>query len=258
MPLLSRFTTLRSTALRRMFAPTRVLLFSLLAATGAEAEPRKTIHQPHGWYNYFGDHPIGDSRWGLHLEGQWRRHDVVLRGQQLLLRPAINFDVNKNLQLSAGYALARSYRYGEAPIAAGNDEHRIWQQALLRYPQGKLRWSTRIRFEERFLERIGREPHQDKYRHENRLRLMQQVRIPLQGKTYVTAYNEYWTYVKPYVSRSSFDQNRAYAAVGWQLNPHWRVETGYMHQAILQRSGSVLESNHTVMVSLFSSAPFGK
>ncbi len=32
-----------------------------------------------GWYNYFGDHPVSE-RWGVHLEGQWRRHDVITNG----------------------------------------------------------------------------------------------------------------------------------------------------------------------------------
>lgn len=233
-------------------------LFVFLLAWSLEGNPREVLHQAHGWYNYFGDHPIGDSRWGVHLEGQWRRHNVILQGQQLLLRPAVNYEVNDLLMLSAGYAFAHTHRYGAAPVAAVNGEHRLWQQALLRYRQSKASWTTRIRFEERFLERIGREEGTAKYRHENRIRILQQIRVPIRGAAYGTAYNEFWSYVKPYVSNSAFDQNRAYGAFGWQFNQHWRMEAGYLNQTILQRSGSVLESNHTLVFSVISNEPFGK
>ncbi|MCW5964323.1 MAG: DUF2490 domain-containing protein [Bryobacterales bacterium] len=230
----------------------------LVIASASPGQPRITDQNAHGWYNYFGDHPIGDSRWGIHLEGQWRRHEVITRWQQLLLRPAVNFEVNDKLMLSAGYGFIRSFPYGDIPAPARTDERRFWQQALIRYPTGKARWNTRIRFEERFLDRTSRQIGEPKYRFEDRIRIMQQVRYPLKGKTYATTYNEIWFYVKPYVSNSTFDQNRAYGALGWQLDDHWRLETGYMHQAILQRSGTVLESNHTLMISLISNAPFRK
>lgn len=80
--------------------------------------------------------------------------------------------------------------------------------------------------------------------------------MPLSRKTYFTAYDEVWFYVPPYVSNSAFDQNRAYAGIGLRLNPSWRAEVAYMNQAILHRSGSVLESNHTLVVSIFSNARF--
>ena len=55
---------------------------------------------------------------------------------------------------------------------------------------------------------------------------------------------------------SLFDQNRAYAALGLNIQPGWRFETAYMNQALLQRSGRVLELNHILMFSVLSNAPF--
>lgn len=223
------------------------------------ADDRKVDNNAHGWYNYFGDHPFGSSKWGAHLEGQYRRHDVITSWQQLLLRPGINYEVNSLLMLTAGYGFIRSYPYGDYPTGvAATPEHRIWQQAWLRYRTGKVRWTTRLRFENRFLGSTNRATGETNYRYENRFRGWQQIRVPLSERTYFTAYDEIWFYVKPYVSSSAFDQNRAYAALGVTLDPAWRFEVGYMNQAVLQRSGSVLESNHTLMVSLFSTAPFGK
>ena len=227
----------------------RTLLPAMLAPVLLAAQDRILDHNAHGWYIYFGDHPIAKSRWGVHLEGQYRRHNVITQWQQLLLRPGVNFQATPKVMLTAGYAYVRSYVYSEhAAPGPATPEHRLWEQAWIRYKTGNIGWSTRLRFENRF---VWTNPG---YRYENRFRAWQQIRVPIAPRKYFTAYDEFWVYVKPYVSNSWFDQNRAYAAVGFELRPTLRLETGYMNQAILVRNGSRLELNHTFMLSLFSTA----
>jgi hypothetical protein len=231
----------------------RTLLLALAAPVLLFAQDRIHDHNLHGWYAYFGDHPIAGSRWGVHVEGQVRRHDVITQWQQFLFRPGVNYQVSKSVLLTGGYAFARSNVYSEyAAPAPVSHEHRLWEQAWIRFRTGDLGWSTRLRFENRFLG-TG-----DGFRYENRFRVLQQVRIPLAPRKYFTAYDEFWVYVKPYVSNSWFDQNRAYAAIGFDLSRTLRLETGYLNQALLARNGSRLELNHTIMVSFFSTAPFGE
>ncbi len=229
----------------------------LIAAAPARAQV--VDDNLNGWAMYFGDHPIGQSRWGVHLEGQWRRHDGFNRWQQLLLRPGINFQVNKLLQLTGGYAFIDSHPYGSFPtIVRATPEHRIWEQAMLRYKTGKLSWSTRLRFENRFLGVRDSAGALTDYRYENRFRAWQRATVPLSARYYVTAYDEIWFYVKPYVSSSVLDQNRAYLAVGRKFGPAWEFEAGYMLQSIWQRNGRVLEANHTLMFTVTSRQPFGR
>jgi hypothetical protein len=212
-----------------------------------------------GWSMYFGDHPIGKSRWGVHLEGQWRRHDGFNRWQQLLLRPGVNFEVNKLLLLTGGYAFINSYPYGQFPtLAKATPEHRIWEQVLLRYKTGKLSWSTRLRFENRFIGVRNAAGALTDYRYENRFRAWQRATVPLSPRYYITAYDEIWFYVKPYVSSSVLDQNRAYLAFGRRFGPAWEFEAGYMLQSIWQRNGGVVEANHTLMFTIISRQPFGR
>jgi len=61
-----------------LLASTLTLAISL-PSYAQPALPRVHANNFHGWWNYFGDHPIGGSKWGVHLEGQWRRHDVAAR-----------------------------------------------------------------------------------------------------------------------------------------------------------------------------------
>ena len=180
-----------------------------------------------------------------------RRHDFGATWQQLLLRPGVNYQASRKLMLTAGYAYVRSYSYA-APGPAVN-EHRFWEQAWLRYATGRVRWSTRLRFENRF---IGASAGAgNNYRLENRVRAWQQVTRPVSRRVYLTAYDEVWFYVAPYQSQSAFDQNRAYAGVGFSLRMTVRMEMAYMNQLIKRRSGNVWDSNHTLAISLFSTTP---
>ncbi|MEO7653352.1 MAG: DUF2490 domain-containing protein, partial [Bryobacteraceae bacterium] len=89
-------------------------------------------HNNHGWYMYFGDHQVR-GKWGAHLEGQWRRHDVVTRWQQLLLRPGVNYQVSKSTLLTLGYAYVKTHRYGGFPANHPFPEHRVYQQVWIKH-----------------------------------------------------------------------------------------------------------------------------
>lgn len=245
-------------AIKKHAGRVRLLLLALLNAgvlCAADASGRLIDPNFHGWYNYFGDHPIGDSRWGIHLEGQWRRSNGITRWQQSFLRPAVNYQVSPRLILTGGYAFADTFRYGDFPAPARFPEHRLFQQAQIRSTTGKVVWSTRLRFENRFLG-VMENGAVSRYRYENRFRFSQRLSVPVRGRLFFTTYNEIFFFVPPYKSSSALDQNRAYAALGWRLKPGWSVETGYVLQNIFQRNGRIVEANNTMIVSLVSSAPF--
>jgi hypothetical protein len=214
----------------------------------AAAQDRQLEQNFRVWFAYFGDHPFGDSRWGVHLEGQIRRQDGLADWQHLVLRPALNYQANRVLMLSVGYAYVRSYPPN--PFAPRN-ENRIWEQAWLRYGTGAVAWSSRYRFENRFIEGDS-----GQYRFENRFRAWQQATVPLSNRLYITGYDEVFIYVKPYQATSPFDQNRAYAGLGVKTKSGWRFETAYMNQVLLLRSGRALELNHILVFSIFSTAAF--
>ena len=229
----------------------RATIAVLVLTFSARAQDRQVQQNFRVWFPYFGDHAFGDSRWGVHLEAQARFQDGVTNLQHLVLRPGINYQPNRLLMLTAGYAYVRLYPSDTvAPLLPPRNEHRIWEQAWLRYSSGRVSWSTRFRFENRFIEGTNG------YRFENRIRAWQQATVPLDKRIYVTGYDELFFYVKPYQSSSPFDQNRAYAALGFNIKPGWRFETGYMNQALLQRSGRVLDVNHTLVFAILSNAAF--
>ena len=216
-------------------------------ALPAAAQDRNLEQNFRVWFAYSGDHSFGDSRWGIHLEGQIHRQDGLADWQRLVLRPALNYQANRVLMLSAGYAYVRSYPHDPS---GPRNENRIWEQAWFSYRTGSVAWSSRYRFENRFIEQSS-----GQYRFENRFRARQQATIPLSKRLYITGYDEVFIYVKPYQATSAFDQNCAYVGLGVKTKPGWRFETAYMNQALLLRSG-VLELNHILIFSIFSTAKF--
>jgi hypothetical protein len=212
----------------------------------------------HGWLVYNGDHPVSD-RWGAHIEAQWRRHEF-LRPQQLLLRWAANYRLNAAVQFSAGYAWVSTHRYGEFPIAVPFPEHRLYQQAVINHAARGNAYQHRFRIEQRWLGVRAATPSGERIdlgdRYQNRFRHFFRLGRAIQGPLSFVTHNEIFFNLPPFHGAPGFDQNRAFVGVGWQLGPFHRLETGYMQQTLLQRSGRVAELNHTMHLSLHSVLPF--
>jgi len=241
------------------------LFFCTLAIFSfANAQPSSgRIHgnNANGWWNYFGDHPIGESKWGLHLEGQWRRSEVLTKWQQLLVRPAVNYSLHPNITFTAGYGYIATSRYGEFPVGVPFPEHRFFQQMQVTNKIGRVSMAHRYRLEQRELGELSVAPNGDRtltrWRHENRFRYMYRVMIPIKGRIGLALYDEIFVNFGKNVANNVFDQNRAYAAITYTLPKKSRLEIGFMEQTLQQRNGRFIENNHTFMVSIFSTLAIG-
>lgn len=226
-----------------------ILTGLLLVAASLNAQ---VDNNANGWYMYFGDHPIGNSRWGAHLEGQWRRANLGLTSQQILLRPAVNFQLNKKVMLTGGYGFVETYRYGDYPVKESFLEHRTYEQAQITQKFLGLDFQNRLRLEQRHI--LGYAA-----RYENRFRYMLRTNIPLKNKRYyIGLYDEVFYNFGKNVSFNVFDQNRAYAALGRNLAHQTRFEVGFLEQTVQHRDGRVFEHNHTLQVAIYSKLPFGR
>lgn len=86
---------------------------------------------------------------------------------------------------------------------------------------------------------------------------MYRVMIPIKGRIGLALYDEIFVNFGKNVANNVFDQNRAYAAITYALPKKSRLEIGFMEQTLQQRSGRVIENNHTLMVSIFSTLAIG-
>ncbi len=227
---------------------------------------RQSTNNQTGWYMYFGNHHLND-KWGLHLEAQLRRAEIISKPQQLLIRTGINYYLSKSAFLTAGYAFIETYPYGDFAVKASFPEHRLWEQLQLNSQQGIFEWTSRFRLEQRFSKLpvlVGDEYKPGDAIYTNRFRILNKFSIPLSGKVivdnslYAAVYDEFMINFGNKVGNNIFDQNRAAISLGYKLPKLGRIELGYMYQKIFKADGIKVENNHTLMVGLTSNLPLYK
>jgi hypothetical protein len=225
-----------------------VLIFSITVLTVASQSKYNIADHYNGWFMYFGDHKF-TPKLGIRLEAQWRRSNVVVDPQQLLLRTGLNYHFNKNVFATAGYCFVNTHPYGEFPAAKTFPEQRFWQQLQAKHFVGAFEMVHRFRLEQRFVNQP--------YVYSNRFRYCYRVSVPFNGKEisdnsfYITAYDEVMVGFGENI-RYAFDQNRVYMALGYKVPKLGRFEIGYLNQLILKSDGIRVENNHTLQVSLTS------
>ena len=210
---------------------------------------RATDAQQTGWAAWFNSYRFSDQ-FGLVSDLQLRSRDEWAGPRNLLVRPGLSWYVAPGHALTLGYAYIGTYN----PEAADATEHRIWQQYLSTYSIDRLRVSQRLRLEERFIGRPGAPDVQS-----TRFRWFSRLVLPIDGGTtwthgpYVALQNEAFVNLsnRGELNGKFFDQNRAYVALGWRLNPTADLEVGYLNQWIKGRSEDVV--NHMLQVALYTS-----
>jgi hypothetical protein len=206
---------------------------------------------------YFGDHAI-TPKWGAHLEAQYRRSDFGLGWQQLLLRPGINYQLNRYTSATVGYAFVNSYPYGDFPGRATLPEHRFFEQLWIKHPVGKLGLQHRLRVEQRMVRTFASSESDEKHwelRQRFRYMFRGDIPLPRTKRFYLGLYDEVFLNFGGSRGLRYLDQNRAYGALGIKLGRWEKLELGYLHQYVPQRNGRIVEHNHTFQVGLFSSRP---
>lgn len=118
---------------------------------------RVVDHNANMWVSHWGDHRFNEH-WSFHTEAHWRRTDMALNWQQLLLRPAINYHLKKDVMITGGYGYYINYPYGEHPIATSNWEHHVYEQVQLSHRFDRVTIAHRFRMEERFIASMKPDP----------------------------------------------------------------------------------------------------
>ncbi|MCZ2153321.1 MAG: DUF2490 domain-containing protein [Bryobacterales bacterium] len=240
-----------------------LVLFALLY--GAPLCPAQNSAVPFNkqlqWFSYSGDHPV-KGRWGVHLEGGWRRMDDA-DWKQWFLRQGINYQLAPNVQISGGYSYFMTRPAGMRWDYASYPEHRLHEQITASHHLKRLPLRHRFRVEQRFLG--SADFGDDDHRAWNRLyRGQYQIRsdIPLkrgrENRTVVSLglYQEVFFRIRT-PNAPIFEQNRLYAGLTYRPTRTLAFEGGAFSQRY-QRIGSGMEHNVVVQFQLLSTLPLGR
>lgn len=185
------------------------------------------------WYMYFGKIQLSDKI-SIHNETQWRRYQVVDEFQQSLTRVGVNYHINKENVITAGYGFINTkfpglvIPYNVDPTFDSRDkfsnEHRIWQQYIQKHKLGKLYFDHRFRLEQQFINKEGISSYN------NRARYKIGLAIPLTKKEMIDKTLFFYWYDEVFlnISDTPFSQNRFYTALGYKVNKTFSLQAGYL------------------------------
>lgn len=226
----------------------RIVLFIACIAISFGGKGQQTGEDKLGnWLMYFGTAKVAEQ-WSIHSELQVRLYEPLSNFNQLLPRVGLNYHISPEAMATVGYAFVPTESFEKGALKISSNEHRVWEQFVLRNKVGRIAFEHRYRLEQRWISSGG----SDRYRDRVRYRLM--LTLPINSKTmdkhtfFVALYDEVFLNI----NNSPFDQNRLYMALGYKLNSAFSVQSGYLRH----RLGSL--SFDRLQFAIFWNADFSK
>jgi hypothetical protein len=237
-----------------------VLIIFLFA--GFPLAAQKTVTEDEqAWFGLFSQLRFTD-RWGAWAETQFRlRDDFIKASSTAIARFGLTHYLGNDVRLTAGYAYVHHYPGGANRI--GQPEHRPWQQ-IQWFQRGKwarlMQW---VRLEERFRRKIlDGTTLGDGYDFNYRARYNLALFLPLTAKGFAPGglqlllNDEAMLNFGDEIVHNTFDQNRLFAGLVYQVNPHAQLHAGYMNVFQQLPAGDAYRSIHAIRISYFHNFDF--
>ena len=176
------------------------------------------------WHMYFGTNRVSEKL-SIHTELQARYYEQLKNFNQFLARTGLNYHINENAIVTAGYGLiATDATFEELTNETESKEHRIFEQLILKNKVGEFRFEHRYRLEQRFIRvgDIGSPEYSKSTQHRARYRL--QLTLPLTDIFFLNFYDEIFLNLQG----SVYGQNRLYGALGINVTENLSVQAGYL------------------------------
>jgi hypothetical protein len=186
-----------------------------------------------GWFQYLANIGLDDKRkWVLTIEEQPRIGDDWQRFNTNIIRPTINYNVDRNFSVAVGYLWGPTFYNGQYQRTY-RDENRTFVQLAYKHDGWGLEWVHRFRQEQRFIEDTAGSVS-------NRSRYMLRVNYPLTDDKNIgmTALNEIFVnengvYNGP---KGGYDQDRFFIGPYWKID-NARYEIGFLEQQSARFAG---------------------
>ena len=216
------------------------------------AQERETVTQGIEWFSVNSIFHL-NSKLAFLAEGHLR---LVQNFQpmQIQVRTGPEVTLSKHLSIiPLGYAYTWNPLYGKQPNTFVNNEHRMFQQAVVKHGIQAVKLNHRVRLEQRFLQVHTIENNEivdhgyDMYT--NRLRYKLQAQLPIAARAdgspmldavvsdeMFVSFGNNVTYHKP-------DQNRLYGGVLYYFHKNLSIQGGPFYQLLIKSGGTKQENN---------------
>ncbi|HMS82348.1 MAG TPA: DUF2490 domain-containing protein [Nitrospira sp.] len=199
------------------------------------------------------------SKFLAYMEVNPRIGDDVTNIDQLLLRPALGYQLTENLSLWQGYAWVGNFNQPHnPPQPAFFQENRIFQQAIYTHKFGDFKFMSRTRMEERWIEHAAG----------TALRLRQMLKLsyplPMAPEWALVGYDEIFINLNSVDTidevrhggkgpGAGIDQNRLFLGINKTFNQYFNVDVGYQNQMLNSRTlhGNANLINHILLLQFY-------
>lgn len=176
------------------------------------------------------------------LEGQSRWDDDWKHWYQGMARAAVGYSLSERATIWLGYTFLPTQNIGKPYIA----QQDLWPGFRYVLPTDIGTFSFRTLWESNFLrgDQVRQRPRQ-------MIRFMRP--FDFEPRLNLVLWDEVFVRVNstPWGGESGFDQNRAFAGLGWTFSPTFRTELGYLNQYIDDAKHENETMHHLIMGSLF-------
>ena len=199
------------------------------------------------------------NRFLAYMEVNPRIGDDVTNIDQLLLRPALGYQLTDNISIWQGYGWVGNFNQKHTPPQDPFFmENRIFQQVIYTDTFSSFKFMSRTRMEERFIQNAGGTAL--------RFRQMFKVSYPLPKapEWSLVAYDEIFmnlNSVDTYRDASNgghgpgagIDQNRFFLGMNKKFNQYFNVDIGYQNQMLNNRTkeGNANLINHILLIQFY-------
>ena len=182
----------------------------------------------------------------LWLEMQSRWDDNWDHWYQGMFRVALGYSLSERATIWAGYTYLPTQNVGKPSV----QQQDVWPGFRYVMPTDFGTFTFRTLVESNFLPRNG-----DTVRVRPRQMIRFMHPFEFEPRLSLITWDEVFVRVNttPVGGQSGFDQNRAFAGMGWSFNPNFRAELGYMNQYIDDATHTNTTMHHLVVGSLFMS-----
>jgi hypothetical protein len=178
----------------------------------------------------------------LWLEGQARFDDNWNHWYQGMARAALGYALSDRATIWAGYTWLPTQNVGKPHIS----QQDVWPAFRYVLPTDFGTLTLRTMLESNFLR-----GDQVRVRPRQMIRFLHPLEF--EPRLSLIAWDEIFVRLNDtdWGGNAGFDQNRAFAGLGWTFNPHFRTELGYLNQYLDDATHRNTTMHHLIMGSLY-------
>ncbi len=240
--------------------PLILLAFGLRSQAPVIPEKKEVDHTTGAWLGIYTKYHFND-RWAYHGEYHARMREGIKEMAQVYLRFGATYRIQKYLDFTVG--IVTPFYWNPNPERENTDnvvpQYRFWQQAILATPFDHIKVFHQLRLEQRWRrDYVQGAPFELTHRFRYKLT----VYVPLNHRDFgpntlfLALYEEIFMQAGKTVVFNHFEDNRAFAGLGYNLDEKFQFQVGYMNSYRHNKAPYKYQSRHIGRVSIIHHLDF--